>query len=145
MQHVITTYKMSRIVQVLGSCCIPSLVEFYQPEFILFPPGFDAHYNDPLAHMKLTTHMIRYVAEYIHNAVHTWSGGQLGVLSAGGCDANAFGWGIGTILSVLTGLKYSPPKQTPPFEDDAETWDIVRSNVQEVKEMVFPALGVNVM
>jgi hypothetical protein len=87
--------------------------------------------------------MIRYVAEFMHDAAHTWSMGRLGVLSAGGYDATAFGWGVGTILSVLTGLEYSPPKQTPPFDDDEETWDIVRSNVRDVKEAVFPALGIS--
>ncbi len=122
---------------------VPSLVEFYQPEFILFLPGFDAHYNDPLAHLKITTNMIRYTSEYMHDAAHTWSKGRLGVLSAGGYDATAFGWGLGTVLSVLTGLKYSPPKQTPPFDDDEETWDIVRSNVLGVKEAVFPELGIS--
>jgi hypothetical protein len=46
-------------------------------------------------------------------------------------------------MSVLSGYPYDPPAQKPPFEDDEETWDIVRSNVSEVKNLVFPQLGIS--
>ncbi|MDF1538111.1 MAG: hypothetical protein P1Q69_04330 [Candidatus Thorarchaeota archaeon] len=117
---------------------VPPLVNFYRPEFILFLPGFDAHYRDPLAHLNLTTHMIRYVAEYIHNAAHKWCGGKLGVVSGGGYHPDTFRWGIGEVMSVITGHEYSAPTQNPPFEDDEETWEIVRKNVKEVEDLVFP-------
>ena len=120
---------------------VPPLVDFYRPEFILFLPGFDAHYRDPLAHLNLTTHMIRDVAEYIHNAAHKWCEGRLGVVSGGGYHPDTFRWGVGEVMSVITGHEYSAPEQNPPFEDDEETWETVRKNVQDVEDLVFPLHG----
>ncbi|UCE09584.1 MAG: hypothetical protein JSW61_11510 [Candidatus Thorarchaeota archaeon] len=121
---------------------VPPLIDWFQPEFILFLPGFDAHYLDRLANMTLTTTMIRYVASEIHDAAHKWASGRLGVLSGGGYHPDAFRWGVGEVMSILSGHPYDAPPQEPPFEDDEETWEIVRSNVSEVKRLVFPELGI---
>jgi hypothetical protein len=45
-------------------------------------------------------------------------------------------------MSVLSGYDYQPPKQDPPYEDDDETWDIIRRDVEKVKGLVFPELGI---
>jgi len=121
---------------------VPPLIERYKPEFILFHPGFDTHYRDPLAQLNLTTHMIRYVAEFIHDAAHHYSKGRLGVVSGGGYNPETFHWGIGEVLSVITGHEYHAPPQEPPFEDDEEMWEIVRTNVKEVKDTIFPILDI---
>jgi acetoin utilization protein AcuC len=112
---------------------VPPLVESFKPEFILFLPGLDTHYRDRLAHLNLTTHNTRYVS-----AAHQFSQGRLGVMAGGGYTKDSFKWGIGVVMSVLSGLDYQPPKQEPPFEDDQETWDEVRANVIQVKDLVFP-------
>lgn len=117
---------------------VPKLVNFYNPEFIIFLPGFDAHYRDPLAQMTLTTDMIRYVAEFIHDSAHRLCGGRLGVVSGGGYNRETFHWGIGEVMSVLTGYDYNTPTQKPPFEDDLETWKVVRANVAEIERTIFP-------
>ncbi len=121
---------------------VPPLVEFYEPEFIILLPGFDAHYRDRLAHLNLTTDAIRSVASYFHDVSHRFSKGRLGVLAGGGYTNDSFKWGIGVVMSVLSGYRYNPPKQEPPFEDDEETWDTVRANVDRVKALVFPELGI---
>jgi hypothetical protein len=59
-------------------------------------------------------------------------------MAGGGYTKDSFKWGIGVVMSVLSGLDYQPPKQEPPFEDDQETWDEVRANVIQVKDLVFP-------
>jgi len=121
---------------------VPPLVEFFQPEFIIFLPGFDAHYRDRLAHLNLTTDMIRYITTFFHNIAHKFSEGRLGVLAGGGYTNDSFKWGIGVVMSVLSGYDYQPPKQEPPYEDDDETWEIVRGNVEKIKALVFPVLGI---
>jgi len=121
---------------------VPPLVEFFQPEFIIFLPGFDAHYRDRLAHLNLTTDMIRYITTFFHNTAHEFSEGRLGVLAGGGYTNDSFKWGIGVVMSVLSGYDYQPPKQEPPYEDDDETWEIVRGNVEKIKDLVFPVLGI---
>ena len=121
---------------------VPSLVEFYRPEFIIFLPGFDAHYRDRLSHLNLTTDMISYVTNFFHDAAHKFSAGRFGVLAGGGYTNDSFKWGIGVVMSVLSGFSYKPPTQSPPYEDDEETWEIVRRNVEKVKALVFPHLGI---
>lgn len=121
---------------------VPRLVEFFKPEFIIFLPGFDAHYRDRLAHLNLTTDMIRYITTFFHNAAHRYSECRFGVLASGGYTKDSLNWGIGVVMSVLSGYDYEPPKQEPPYGDDDETWDTVRGNVEKVKSLVFPELGI---
>jgi len=121
---------------------VPPLVESFEPEFVLFIPGLDTHYRDRLAHLNLTTDNTRYITEYFHNAAHRFSEGRLGVMAGGGYTNDSFKWGIGTVMSVLSGFDYKPPKQNPPFEDDEETWEVVRANVEQVKELIFPLHGI---
>ncbi|MFX1368117.1 MAG: histone deacetylase family protein [Promethearchaeota archaeon] len=122
---------------------VPPLVDFYKPEFILFIPGFDTHYMDPLAHMILTTDMTRYITEQIHKASHRWAKGRLAVVAGGGYHSDSLKWGIGVVMSVISGHPYEPPRQNPPFEDDEETWDSVRLNVKRIKEQVFTTLNID--
>lgn len=122
---------------------VPPLVDFYRPEFVMFLPGIDAHYKDRLAHLVLTTDTIRYVAEWIHQAAHRHASGRMGVLAGGGYHPDSLKWGMGVVMSVLSGHAYSPPPQEPPFEDNEEVWSEVRESVARVKERVFPLLGIN--
>lgn len=121
---------------------VPPLIEFYKPQFILFLPGFDAHYLDPLTHMNLTMDTIHYVTEQIHNAAHRWADGRLGVISGGGYNREVFQYGAGVVMSVLTGHEYQPPPQKAPFDDDEEIWEEVRTNTEHVQSLVFSALGI---
>jgi acetoin utilization protein AcuC len=121
---------------------VPPLIDFYKPEFILFIPGFDAHYLDRLAHLKLTTDMTRYVTREIHTASHRFCDGKMGVMTGGGYHPDSLLWGIGTVMSELSGMSYEPPQQKPPFEDNQETWNEVKTNVSHVKELIFPLLGI---
>jgi acetoin utilization protein AcuC len=122
---------------------VPPLVNFYEPDFVIFLPGIDAHYKDTLAHLVLTTDMIRYVADKIHTFAHDYCDGKLGVLAGGGYHPEAFKWGMASVMSALTGHPYEPPPQEPPFEDNEETWSEVRRNVSLVKDLVFSELGLD--
>ena len=86
--------------------------------------------------------MISYVATFFHDSAHKFSAGRFGVLAGGGYTNDSFKWGIGVVMSVLSGFSYKPPAQLPPYEDDEETWEIVRRNVEKVKALVFPQLGI---
>ncbi|MFX1261648.1 MAG: histone deacetylase family protein [Promethearchaeota archaeon] len=121
---------------------VPPLLKFFQPDFMLFLPGFDAHYDDPMTHMNLTMDTIRYITEEIHSAAHKWAGGRLAVISGGGYNPEVFRIGAGVVMSVLTGVAFNPPKQTSPFEDDDEVWAEVKRNTKKVQDLVFSALGI---
>ncbi len=121
---------------------VPRLVDHFKPEFILFLPGFDAHYLDRLAHLKLTTDMITYVTRRLHQMAHRWSNGRLGVMSGGGYHPDALNWGAACVMSELSGHPYRAPTQTPPFDDDDKLWSEVRDNVEHIKSTVFALLGI---
>jgi len=121
---------------------VPPLIASFKPEFIIYIPGFDAHYRDRLAHLTITTDTIQYISSYIHGASHRYSQGHLGVLTGGGYHPDSLKWGIGVVMSTLTGYPYNPPVQVPPFDDNQETWDEVRTNVSRIKELVFPILNI---
>ncbi|MHA2072058.1 MAG: histone deacetylase family protein [Candidatus Thorarchaeota archaeon] len=121
---------------------VPPLLNYFQPEFILFLPGFDTHYEDPLTHMNLTLEMIRYVAENIHAGAHRWAEGRLGIISGGGYNRAVFQHGAGAVMSVLSGHDYRTPPQNAPFEDDEAIWKEVKENTRKVQDLVFPALGI---
>ena len=121
---------------------VPPLLDYFQPEFIIFMPGSDAHYLDPLAHIMLTTETIHYVTERIHEAAHEICEGRLAVPSGGGYNQLSYCRSICAVMSVLTGHPFQLPDETPPFEDDDEIWSIVESNVKQVKSLVYPELGI---
>ena len=120
---------------------VPPLVNSFKPEFIIYIPGFDAHYLDRLAQLTITTDTIEYISSYIHKAAHRYCQGRLGVLTGGGYHPDSLKWGIGTVMATLTGYPYTPPAQAPPFSDNEEIWDEVRRNVSRVKELVFPVFN----
>ncbi len=121
---------------------VPPLVEFFRPQFVILIPGFDAHYRDPLVQLTLTTRTIRHIAEYFHHTAHRWGRGRMGVVAGGAYDRAAFRWGACVVMSVLTGRAFEPPVEEPPFDDDEETWETTRDNVEAVKTLVFGALGI---
>ena len=120
---------------------VPPLVHFFEPDFMLLLPSFDAHYRDPLAHLNLTFKTIHYVAEWFHKFSHRYCDGCLGVVSGGGYNPEVFKIGAKVIVSLLSGLGVAIPEEEPPFRDDEEIWEITRENVKRVKGCVFPELS----
>ncbi len=120
---------------------VPALIGAFNPQAILYLPGFDNHYLDPLTHMILTTRPVEHIAGYLHKTAHDLADGNLVALGAGGYDANAYRWGLGVVFSELSGHSYTPPSQQPPFEDNKETWDIVKQRVSRLKDLIYPIHG----
>lgn len=120
---------------------VPPLIEAFNPQVIIYLPGFDNHYLDPLTHMVLTTKPVERIAQYLHDTAHDLSDGTIIALGAGGYNADAYRWGLGVVFSKLSGYVYAPPPQKPPFEDNKETWDIVKERVSKVRDLVFPIHG----
>ncbi len=114
------------------------LAKSFKPEFILFLPGYDTHYLDPLSHTFTTTALIRHSTKIMHDLSHEFCDGRLGIMSGGGYHHNALNWGVATSLSILSNYDYHAPPETPPLVDDEETWSEVQSTVQQVKALIFP-------
>lgn len=67
---------------------IPKLDEF-RPEFILISCGFDAHENDPLGSMALSTEFFGNMTEWMLEVAHRHCAGRLVSLLEGGYDIDA--------------------------------------------------------
>jgi len=90
---------------------VPATVRKYQPQILLLQCGADAHANDLLAHLQLTTRTYREVARIIHNLAHDVANGHLVVFGGGGYNlANvARTWTV--VASTL--VDFDPPENVP--------------------------------
>ncbi|MEM2925581.1 MAG: acetoin utilization protein AcuC [Methanocellales archaeon] len=60
------------------------LIEKYQPEIIINQFGTDAHFQDPLVGLALTTKTYEAIANSMHNLAHKLCGGRYLILGGGG-------------------------------------------------------------
>lgn len=90
---------------------VPTAVRKYRPEILLLQCGADAHANDLLAHLQLTTKTYMEVAKIVHELSHEVAEGRLVVFGGGGYNmANvARTWTV--VASTLAG--YSPRHEVP--------------------------------
>ena len=86
-------------------------VRKYKPEILLLQCGADAHANDLLAHLQLTTRSYGQIAKLVDELAHEVAGGHLVVFGGGGYNlANvARTWAL--VASALIG--YAPRKSIP--------------------------------
>jgi len=87
---------------------VPKIVRKYRPNVLLLQCGADAHANDLLAHLQLTTKAYNEIADTIHELAHEVADGHLIVFGGGGYNqANvARTWTL--VASTL--VRHSPPK-----------------------------------
>lgn len=80
---------------------IPRAKEF-KPEIILISAGFDAHKDDPLANINLTTECFRWMTEQIKDVACEYSGGRIISLLEGGYNLQVLPECIETHLLSLS-------------------------------------------
>lgn len=81
----------------------PKILESFQPEFILLSSGFDAHKEDPLGGMNLTTCDFEWITKQCVEASKNYCKGKLISFLEGGYDLEALGESVKVHLSVLNG------------------------------------------
>ncbi len=79
---------------------IPALDEF-KPEFILISAGFDAHADDPLSGMLLTTSAFRTMTELLKASAEKHCKGRIVSMLEGGYDLNALAESVEAHLAAL--------------------------------------------
>jgi acetoin utilization deacetylase AcuC-like enzyme len=83
-----------------------SAAERFRPELVLISAGFDAHADDPLAALEVSTDAYREATEIVAGIAARFAGGRLVSVLEGGYDLNALGESAATHLeSLLTALK----------------------------------------
>jgi acetoin utilization deacetylase AcuC-like enzyme len=87
----------------------PVLWEF-RPDMILVSAGFDAHADDPLAGMRVSTGGFAAMAGRVRAAADDLCGGRLVLTLEGGYDLDALGASVAAVLDLLS---EPAPRPTP--------------------------------
>ncbi|MFQ5594463.1 MAG: acetoin utilization protein AcuC [Anaerolineae bacterium] len=124
------------------------LLRGYQPQFLISQFGVDAHYQDPLVGLWLTTEAYREIAETLHNLAHELCEGRLLVLGGGGYDPRNVARCWTVMLGAISGAV--PASSRANFEalfdgegpaTDRRATEQVQKVIQEVKRRIFPLHG----
>jgi len=84
---------------------IVPVIERFAPDWLIISAGFDAHRNDPLAGLALTSADYADLATRLKSLVPTR---RLLVVLEGGYDMEALTYSVGSTLSALVGQVYRP-------------------------------------
>jgi acetoin utilization protein AcuC len=146
---------------------VPPIVQAYRPEVIVAQNGVDAHYQDELGHMALTTRTYAELAGRLHRLAHESAHGRLIAVGGGGysylsvprCWSLIFGELAGVevqdsipaewqrLFKQVTGLQ-SPSyvrdhdAPNPNQENRERIARTVEQSVTRVQMLVFPLLGI---
>jgi acetoin utilization deacetylase AcuC-like enzyme len=100
------------------------VVERFRPDWIIISAGFDAHRNDPLAGLRLTSADFADLARRLKPLVPDR---RVLVVLEGGYDLEALTWGVGATLSALVGESFRP--------EEASTGDIGLPTVTAARQL----------
>ncbi|MCP4569380.1 MAG: histone deacetylase [FCB group bacterium] len=87
--------------QAFNEKVIPALDDF-KPEFILISAGFDAHQNDPLAFINLSSQMFGTMTAMLRECADCHCDGRIVSFLEGGYDLDALAEGVEEHLKALT-------------------------------------------
>ncbi len=90
-------------------------INAFKPEFILISAGFDAHRDDPLAEVCLTTECFGWMSQRMLEAADQHAEGRLIALLEGGYNLRALPLCIAEHLKVLAGVQPSPGSELQPI------------------------------
>ncbi|MCD6145804.1 MAG: histone deacetylase [Methanosarcinales archaeon] len=89
-------------VNVFRNILIPAALEF-DPDIVLVSAGFDAHIDDPLAGMAVTTAGFGRLASIVSSIADRCCDGRLAITLEGGYDLNALSHSVLAVLKVMAG------------------------------------------
>ncbi len=89
-------------VNVFRNILIPAALGF-DPDIVLVSAGFDAHIDDPLAGMAVTTAGFGRMASIVSSIADRCCDGRLAITLEGGYDLNALSHSVLAVLKVMAG------------------------------------------
>ncbi len=120
--------------RVMEGVVVP-LLRRYQPDFILVPAGYDAHWSDPLANMKVTTPGFRRIVKQISALAEELCGGRMVCTLEGGYDLKALASSVEATVRVLAGseqVEVADPYGVPDSALGSEAAEPVVSAVRKI-------------
>lgn len=114
------------------------IVSSFEPELILISAGFDAHTNDPLANMELSTAGFGVLTQIVMEWADTTSGGNIGFILEGGYNLGALTESIREVMACIIDQELHD-------EDDAYGARLTRADssiaqARSVQESYWPAI-----
>jgi acetoin utilization deacetylase AcuC-like enzyme len=106
---------MDRIVQ--------PLAESFRPQLMLVSAGFDAHWNDPITTLGLSTAGFFEISRKLVQLAEEHCSGRIVFVLEGGYDPHNAAHGAAAVFAALTGAQAGPPVNdpSPHLEPDQET------------------------
>ncbi|RLG20406.1 histone deacetylase [Methanosarcinales archaeon] len=92
----------AKYVNVFKNILIPAALGF-DPDIVLVSAGFDAHIDDPLAGMAVTTAGFGRMASIVSSIADRCCDGRLAITLEGGYDLNALSHSVLAVLKVMAG------------------------------------------
>ncbi len=84
-------------------------IESFKPELILVSAGFDAHWNDPITSLGLSTAGYYILSKKLVDLAEEYCGGQIVFVLEGGYDPENVANGSSAVFSALTGNDFIDP------------------------------------
>jgi acetoin utilization deacetylase AcuC-like enzyme len=108
------------VERIYSRIALPILRQF-KPELILVSAGFDAHMNDPLGGMRLTTGCFGRLTAAIAAVADECCGGRLVAVTEGGYDLKALAESLRVTIDALEGRLKAAPRSAPTKAATAES------------------------
>jgi acetoin utilization deacetylase AcuC-like enzyme len=87
--------------------CVPAVKRF-RPQFILVSAGFDAHFADPLAQLRVSTAGYYEIATLLRELADELCEGRIVLALEGGYDHTALGWSVQACFDALASNDFVP-------------------------------------
>jgi len=109
----------------------------FQPDLILLSAGYDTHWRDPLAQVRLTSPGQTLLTQYVQQLARDYCGGKLVAVLEGGYDHEATAHSVAWSLALLLGVAEMPdPVGAPPPINFRWNADAVVDELRRVQELV---------
>ncbi|RMF55849.1 MAG: histone deacetylase [Calditrichaeota bacterium] len=90
-------------LEIMEQKIIPA-IRHYKPDLLLISAGFDAHMDDPLAGMELSTEAYRKMTEMLKEVMETINGGKILSMLEGGYHLSHLSESVAAHLEALGGI-----------------------------------------
>ena len=119
-----------QFIGIYRDICVP-LIKRYRPQLILVSAGFDAHFDDPLAHLQVSSRGYYEVTSLLQELASELCEGRLLFALEGGYDLTALSSSVRSCLDALLSGPYVPDELAEP-ENQPVTVDPVVSAVRRI-------------
>jgi acetoin utilization deacetylase AcuC-like enzyme len=121
-------------LKVFEQIIVPAAQRF-NPQLILVSAGYDAHRDDPLAMMEVSTGGFGRMAGIIKGLADELCGGRLALTLEGGYDLNALAASVKATLDVLLGNSASDSLGQPPSSSGKADIDRLFGAIKELHKL----------